>query len=304
MGIYTRDNINYQSMIANMLANRQRGAEIRANAMRNQGKIWGDAISGIGNTFSNALIQYGQQSDAAKQQELENKWREQQFDFQNRQLAQQKELQMQQLNLSRELQAAQQAKEVESRQEEYIKNWNIANEELKAAQAKLNADPTNPELIAFANKAKFNADFWGKKAGIPDMMQPAAQEQPAAQAQQQPQPVVTQADVLKEAQALLNTGVWDDATKAKALEKANEIIDPGERATYEAQIQKMGKTTEQKKQANAEYTAKLNADMAFSDKSYSKAKNKISELEAKYPSYKFRMVKGSDGNYTIVKEKK
>lgn len=59
MGIYGRDNINYQGMIQNMLTNAQRGGQIRANNIKTQGDIWGNAIKQAGSTIGNAYLWNG-----------------------------------------------------------------------------------------------------------------------------------------------------------------------------------------------------------------------------------------------------
>lgn len=64
MAIYSRDNINYNSMLQNMLAQRARGAEIRSNNIRKQGEIWGGAVKDIGSMVGRAYGAYGSTSDA------------------------------------------------------------------------------------------------------------------------------------------------------------------------------------------------------------------------------------------------
>lgn len=56
MGIYNRDNINYTGMIQNMLTNANRGGQLRADNIRKQGDIWGNAISKAGSTVANAYL--------------------------------------------------------------------------------------------------------------------------------------------------------------------------------------------------------------------------------------------------------
>lgn len=256
MGIYSRDNINYQGMLQNMLAAKERGAAIRANAMRNQGQMWGDTISGIGNTFGNALIQYGQQSDAADKYADEQSWKAKQFDFQNRQLEQQKLLQEEQMRLSRELQGAQARKEAEYQKDEYMKNWNLANEELKAADSALRMDPNNADLIARRNKAAYTADYWGKKAGV--QMPDATVEVPAAPATVPTAEgvPVTQQDQEEIFRASL-AGEWTNAKKDQAIAEANKLIDEGKKAAAIAEITKMGMTKEEKIEAGKDAKLKI-----------------------------------------------
>lgn len=57
-GIYTRDNINYTSMLQNAIANRARAAEREAAYIQNQGKLWGDTVTNIGNMAGRAVGGY------------------------------------------------------------------------------------------------------------------------------------------------------------------------------------------------------------------------------------------------------
>lgn len=57
-GIYTRDNINYSTMLQNAIANRARAAEREAAYIQNQGKLWGDTVTNIGNMAGRAVGGY------------------------------------------------------------------------------------------------------------------------------------------------------------------------------------------------------------------------------------------------------
>ena len=57
-GIYTRDNINYSTMLQNAIANRAKAAERQAAYIQNQGKLWGDAVANVGSTVGNAVGGY------------------------------------------------------------------------------------------------------------------------------------------------------------------------------------------------------------------------------------------------------
>lgn len=57
-GIYTRDNINYSQMLQNAIANRARAAEREAAYIQNQGKLWGDTVTNIGNMAGRAVGGY------------------------------------------------------------------------------------------------------------------------------------------------------------------------------------------------------------------------------------------------------
>lgn len=70
-GIYTRDNINYSTMLQNAIANRARAAERQAQYIQNQGKLWGDTVTNVGNTIGKgAFYSYDPQSLAEKKAEL------------------------------------------------------------------------------------------------------------------------------------------------------------------------------------------------------------------------------------------
>ena len=262
MGIYQRDNINYQGMIANMLANRQHGAEIRSNAMRNQGQMWGNTISGIGNTFGNALLQYGQQQDAAKQQELENTWKAQQIDYQNRQLEQQRDLALKQMDLSRELAGQQKAETAAANQDEFMKNWQIANARLNAAKAKYGRSTGDPQAAAEYADAKFTEEYWRKKANVnvPDMTQPAPTVQPV-QETAPVEPIKTNEDYMAELNTAL-AGKWNDEALANANSIIDNIKDPALKEKAKQAIIAKGATAEQKAAAAA--TTLKNDQASFS----------------------------------------
>jgi hypothetical protein len=57
-GIYTRDNINYSSMLQNAIANRAKAAEREAAYIQNQGKLWGDTATNVGKYFGRGYMAY------------------------------------------------------------------------------------------------------------------------------------------------------------------------------------------------------------------------------------------------------
>ena len=57
-GIYTRDNINYSTMLQNAIANRAKAAEREAAYIQAQGKLWGDTVTNIGNMAGRAVGGY------------------------------------------------------------------------------------------------------------------------------------------------------------------------------------------------------------------------------------------------------
>ena len=55
-GIYTRDNINYSSMLQNAIANRAKAAERQAAYKQAQGKLWGDTATNVGKYFGRGIF--------------------------------------------------------------------------------------------------------------------------------------------------------------------------------------------------------------------------------------------------------
>lgn len=70
MSIYSRDNIDYATMIDNMIKNRQETDRIRSDNIRKQGEIWSKFSKDTGNLFARGMdyVQYYNE-----QKELENK---------------------------------------------------------------------------------------------------------------------------------------------------------------------------------------------------------------------------------------
>lgn len=258
MGIYSRDNVDYQGMIQNMLANRARGAQIRSQGINRQGEIWGNAVSNIGNIASSTIRDMAAQEEAAKQQELENSWKQQQIDFQNRQLAQQKDLQLQQMALSKELAGQQKAEAAAANQDENMKNWQIANARLNAAKAKYGRSAGDPAAQAEYADAMFTEQYWRKKANVdvPEMT-------PVAPITSAETPVVeTNEDKVARFNEAL-AGDWTDEAKANAEAIREEVKnDPKLYADLGKELKNKGNTKEQKSEAAA--VALKNAQASFS----------------------------------------
>lgn len=299
MGIYSRDNVDYQGMIQNMLANRARGAQIRSQGINRQGEIWGNAVSNIGNIASSTIRDMAAQEEAAKQQELENSWKQQQIDFQNRQLAQQKDLQLQQMALSRELAGQQKAEAAAANQDENMKNWQIANARLNAAKAKYGRSAGDPAAQAEYADAMFTEQYWRKKANVdvPEM-------NPVAPITSAETPVVeTNEDKVARFNEAL-AGDWTDEAKANAEAIREEVKnDPKLYSDLGTKLKEKGKTKEGKQADADKYNATVNA-AASGEYSYSGAKTKIAELEGMYKNRSFTAVKGPNGKYKIKVGKK
>lgn len=247
MGVYSRDNVDYQGMIQNMLANRARGAQIRSQGINRQGEIWGNAVSNIGNIASSTIRDMAAQEEAAKQQELENSWKQQQIDFQNRQLAQQKDLQLQQMALSRELAGQQKAEAAAANQDENMKNWQIANARLNAAKAEYDKSAGDPAAQAAYADAMFTEQYWRKKANVdvPEM-NPVA---PITSATADTPVAETNEDKVARFNEAL-AGEWTDEAKANAEAIREEVKNnPKLYADLGAKLKEKGKTKEGKQEA-------------------------------------------------------
>ena len=57
-GIYTRDNINYSTMLQNAIANRAKAAERQAAYTAAQGKLWGDTATNVGKIAGRGIMSY------------------------------------------------------------------------------------------------------------------------------------------------------------------------------------------------------------------------------------------------------
>ena len=251
MGVYSRDNVDYQGMIQNMLANRARGAQIRSQGINRQGEIWGNAVNNIGNIASSTIRDIAAQEEAAKQQELENSWKQQQIDFQNRQLAQQKDLQLQQMALSRELAGQQKAEAEAANQDEFMKNWQIANARLASAKDAVDRNPGDSKVQEQYADAMFTEQYWRKKAGV-QIPQPTPQEAPAAPEQ----PAYSNADIRARFDEAL-VGDWTDDAMAKAAAIREEAKnDPTVYAELGGKLKSKGLTKEQKQAQAAEQKRK------------------------------------------------
>lgn len=262
MGVYSRDNVDYQGMIQNMLANNARRAQIHSQGINRQGEIWGNAVNNIGNIASSTIRDMAAQEAAAKQQELENSWKQQQIDFQNRQLAQQKDLQLQQMALSRELAGQQKAETAAANQDENMKNWQIANARLNAAKAKYGRSAGDPAAQAEYADAMFTEQYWRKKANV-DVPNPVAPITSAETPVVNTPVVETNEDKVARFKEAL-AGDWTDAAKADAEAIREELKnDPKLYADLGAELKKKGNTKEGRQAA-------ANAALKSAQESFSK----------------------------------
>lgn len=73
-GVYTRDNINYSSMLQNAIANRNAAAQREAAYEQAKGKLWGDTVNNItkyaGRGIMASADQYSTDEDEAELEQL------------------------------------------------------------------------------------------------------------------------------------------------------------------------------------------------------------------------------------------
>lgn len=73
-GVYTRDNINYSSMLQNAIANRNAAAQREAAYEQAKGKLWGDTVNNItkyaGRGIMASADQYSTDEDEAELERL------------------------------------------------------------------------------------------------------------------------------------------------------------------------------------------------------------------------------------------
>lgn len=66
MGIYNRDNINYSTMIDNMIKNRMDRAQKRSDNIKKQGEIWGGFVKDLGGIAGRAYTASQYESEEEK----------------------------------------------------------------------------------------------------------------------------------------------------------------------------------------------------------------------------------------------
>lgn len=71
-GIYTRDNVNYSQMLQNAIANRARNAERQADYIKNQGKLWGETATNVGNIIGRGIGGYNSWAGDTTEAEAED----------------------------------------------------------------------------------------------------------------------------------------------------------------------------------------------------------------------------------------
>lgn len=286
-------------MIDNMIRNRNEGSRIRSDNLRNQGDIWSNVVNNLGQIGAQTAQYYQTRDDQladaqrAYEQQVAERIAQQKF---------QKEMQDAQFKHAEALQQAQQLEQKGYKEDEWQRNYELASAEYDAAMADWAMDKNDPVKKARLSKAATNMNYWGGKRGYAQANPFEVQSEVPANT-----PVstgdVTQTQQGQIVKAATEDPEWTDAAKAKSLEEAGKITDPGKQAEAMTTIAKRGPTKEQKKAANDAFIAQLNKDTE-GEYTYSGVRQKINELNSKYPKYNFTLKKGANGKYTIVKGKK
>ena len=93
-GVYTRDNINYGSMLQNAIANRIHSAERQAAYRNAMGKLWGETATNIGKYIGRGAMatadMYGDEDEAELERLLELRNKEEAIAKYNEQVEQRK----------------------------------------------------------------------------------------------------------------------------------------------------------------------------------------------------------------------
>lgn len=154
MGIYQRDNINYQSMIDNMIRNRNEGSRIRSDNLRNQGDIWANVVNNLGQIGAQTAQYYQTRDDqladakAAYDQKVAERIAQQKFQDEQRaaQEAFQKEQQARQFAHAEELAKAQRDEQAKYNQNEIMNKYQLALTDYELASKQV--DLSKPETVA------------------------------------------------------------------------------------------------------------------------------------------------------------
>lgn len=91
MGVYQRDNIQYNNMIDAAIRNRLEGAKVRSDAQRKQGEIWGGTVKNLGNMAARYMdyANANKESPEARLEALEEELRQAEIEKKyNEQMAQ------------------------------------------------------------------------------------------------------------------------------------------------------------------------------------------------------------------------
>lgn len=266
MPIYTRDNINYGGMLQAALQNKANYLKNRYDRVAQMGKNWGDAVANSGKIAQDAMFKiagnYYDQDKTAQQQQFQateaekraleamERQKEQQL-FQEQQNALNRQNTMDIAKLNKEI-------AIEDKKDEYQLRYQKAKANLDLIGAQYKDDPSNIQLKKAYEDAKFDLDYWAKKAGAnvattqPTTATPEFNEQFLNEVNAASD--FTNAEIEKQLNELVKTKTWDNATRSKANELAKQLPE-GMRELWLIRIKELGSTVEDRKALRAKTIA-------------------------------------------------
>lgn len=299
MGIYTRDNINYGGMLANALQSKSNYLKNRYDRVAQMGQNWGNAVANSGKVAQDAMFKiagnYYDQDKIAQQQafqasEAEKRALEalerqkQQEEFQKAENALNRQNTMDIAKLNKDIAA-------DEKKDEYQLHYQKAKANLDLIGEQYNKDPNNIQLKKAYEDAKFDVDYWAKKAGAnvaatqPTAATPEFSDEFLKEVRQSTEPKYTNEEILNQYKKSIE-GKWDNARRATALELAQQLPE-GLRATAMIEIQNKGMTSEERQAAANKELNDANAEWLRT---------------GEYDSKKFKIVYEGPGNAHLVRK--
>ena len=266
MPIYTRDNINYGGMLQAALQNKANYLKNRYDRVAQMGKNWGDAVANSGKVAQDAMFKiagnYYDQDKIAQQQAFQASEAEKRaLEAMERQKEQQKFQEAEnKLNRQNTYDIALLNKETvaDEKKDTYQLNYQKAANTYNLLAAELNKDPKNISLQKQVNDAKFDVEYWAKKAGRKIETTDNSLEFSDAFLAEATQPTQSTAatydnsDAIKTADAYLNSKSWTNDTRQKFLNALGQIQDQALKEQYEQKMKDKGLTVEERQQRRAE----------------------------------------------------
>jgi len=265
MGIYTRDNINYGGMLANALQSKSNYLKNRYDRVAQMGQNWGNAVANSGKVAQDAMFKiagnYYDQDKIAQQQQFQASEAEkralealerqkQQEEFQKAENALNRQNTMDIAKLNKDIAA-------DEKKDEYQLHYQKAKANLDLIGEQYNKDPNNIQLKKAYEDAKFDVDYWAKKAGAnvattqPTAATPEFSEQFLNEAKG---PAYDNEEIEKQLNEIVKTKKWDNATRNKANELAKQLPE-GMREPWLISIKNLGSTIEERQAQRAQTIA-------------------------------------------------
>lgn len=266
MPIYTRDNINYGGMLQAALQNKANYLKNRYDRVAQMGKNWGDAVANSGKIAQDAMFKiagnyYDQDKIANAQQFQATEAEKRALEALERQKEQQ-EFQKAENALNRQntydIALLNKESVADEKKDTYQLNYQKAANTYNLLAAELNKDPNNISLQKQVNDAKFDVEYWAKKAGRKIETTDNSLEFSDAflkEATQSTQPTAASydnSDAIKTADAYLNSKSWTNDTRQKFLNAVGQIQDQATKEQYMQKMKDKGLTVEDRQQRRAE----------------------------------------------------